>query len=70
MRDNVEKALANVETLEDIEIGSERLAEEANKFRDNSSRLKCKMCRDYYKFIISSSLIVLVVIFIIYIVSK
>ena len=62
MRNNITKALDMSEHMEHLEESSERLANDANIFARGAKKLRCQMCKRYYKLL---SIIIFVLGFII-----
>eukprot|EP01116_Phalansterium_solitarium_P001089 TRINITY_DN10875_c0_g1_i1.p1 TRINITY_DN10875_c0_g1~~TRINITY_DN10875_c0_g1_i1.p1 ORF type:complete len:106 (+),score=6.11 TRINITY_DN10875_c0_g1_i1:165-482(+) len=46
MEQNVEKALRNTEKLEDLEVRTDQLQQNAHQFKSGSTRLKVRACCD------------------------
>lgn len=64
-RDNIRQSLNNIHEMSDLEAQSDNLAEEANKFRNNTRTLKYKFCSRSYKYACVIFLIIVILLLII-----
>eukprot|EP01116_Phalansterium_solitarium_P001090 TRINITY_DN10875_c0_g1_i2.p1 TRINITY_DN10875_c0_g1~~TRINITY_DN10875_c0_g1_i2.p1 ORF type:complete len:130 (+),score=31.34 TRINITY_DN10875_c0_g1_i2:165-554(+) len=65
MEQNVEKALRNTEKLEDLEVRTDQLQQNAHQFKSGSTRLKRMMCCQNIKLTLLIILIIIIVLLII-----
>lgn len=71
MKESVARAITNVEQLEEMEEKSEEFEAQAKRFQKNSSKVKQMFCKRYATITILGGVVVLaIVIYIIYAVSK
>lgn len=69
MKDNVDLAMANVDKMDELDVKSAEIEEASRTFKDNTAKVKCAMCKSYYKSMLIIALIVIVVIVVIVVIA-
>jgi vesicle-associated membrane protein 4 len=64
-RDNIRRSVANVESMQDLEMKSEELHASSNQFRVGASRVRRMMCCRSYKMLALTTLGVVILLVII-----